>query len=147
VIALSEGSWGLDGDDFTWHNVDNKWMWDGDGDGQGGIHWAEMKMEKLAEKHLNATGKLKDLLNQAARELLLLQSSDWPFLITTGQAADYARHRFLEHVDRFDKLTRFAELDQTDELAMTKCQEFWELDKIFPDIDYRYFAELGKQNM
>ena len=103
-------------------------------------------MEKLVEKYPSAKGKLKEILNQAARELLLLQSSDWPFLITTGQAGDYARHRFLEHMDRFDKLTRFAESGQTDELAMAKCQEFWELDKIFPDIDYRYFAELGKQN-
>jgi len=146
VIALSEGSWGLGGDDFTWHNVDNKWMWDGDGNGQGGIHWAELKMEKLVGKYPSAKGELKEILNQAARELLLLQSSDWPFLITTGQAADYARHRFLEHRDRFDKLTRFAESGQTDDLAMAKCQEFWELDKIFPDIDYRYFVKRDNQS-
>ena len=40
-------------------------------------------------------------LNQMARENLLLQSSDWPFLITTWQAKDYATDRFNEHVDRF----------------------------------------------
>ena len=39
-----------------------------------------------------------------ARENLLLQSSDWPFLITTWQAKDYATDRFREHVERFEKI-------------------------------------------
>ncbi|MCL1817748.1 MAG: DUF1957 domain-containing protein [Spirochaetaceae bacterium] len=43
-------------------------------------------------------------LNQLARENLLLQSSDWPFLITTWQAKDYATDRFNEHVERFAKI-------------------------------------------
>ena len=44
------------------------------------------------------------MLNQAARELLLVQSSDWPFLVTTGQAKDYAVKRFNEHVERFEAM-------------------------------------------
>src|SRR2546426_2069653 len=38
---------------------------------------------------------------QAVRELLLTQSSDWPFLVTTGQAADYAVERFRSHAHRY----------------------------------------------
>ena len=37
----------------------------------------------------------------AGRELLLLQASDWPFVITRGQAIDYGIKRFVGHVGRF----------------------------------------------
>jgi 1,4-alpha-glucan branching enzyme len=45
---------------------------------------------------------------QAARELLLAQSSDWPFLVTTGQAADYAVERFRAHAQRFRRAVTLA---------------------------------------
>ena len=38
-------------------------------------------------------------LERAARELLLLQSSDWAFLTTHDQAAEYAERRRLAHAD------------------------------------------------
>ena len=37
------------------------------------------------------------ILAQAARSLLLLQSSDWPFIVTTGAVEDYALARFEGH--------------------------------------------------
>ena len=40
-------------------------------------------------------------LKQAARELLLAQSSDWPFILRTGTNPDYARRRVKEHLLRF----------------------------------------------
>ena len=58
------------------------------------IHEAERRMEELVAAYPNATGIQKEVLNQAARELLLLESSDWPFLVTTGQAKEYAIERF-----------------------------------------------------
>ena len=45
-----------------------------------------------------------EALNQAARELVLLEASDWEFLYTTGQARQYASDRFTEHVNRFQGL-------------------------------------------
>ena len=45
-----------------------------------------------------------EALAQAARELLLLQSSDWQFIISTGAVADYAIRRFNGHADAFDRL-------------------------------------------
>ena len=45
---------------------------------------------------------------QAARELLLAQSSDWPFLVTTGQAGDYAMERFRSHALRFRRSAEIA---------------------------------------
>jgi 1,4-alpha-glucan branching enzyme len=133
VLALEEGSWGQGGTHFTWLNADTEWMWPI-------IHAAELRMEELVAQHPNASGNLAEILNQAARELLLLESSDWPFLITTGQAREYASNRFQEHVSRFERLADIASSGKVDEAARNLCQEFWELDNLFPDIDYRVFA-------
>ncbi|MDP6931608.1 MAG: DUF1957 domain-containing protein, partial [Myxococcota bacterium] len=46
----------------------------------------------------------RQLLEQAARELLLLQSSDWNFVIHTQGAVDYGHQRIAIHHQRFDRL-------------------------------------------
>jgi len=133
VLALSEGSWGQAGNHFTWFNADTEWMWPV-------IHATEVKMEQLVARYPDASGNLKEVLNQAARELLLLESSDWPFLITTGQAKEYGENRFEEHVARFNRLSDIALSGQISEAAVNFCRELFELDNVFPDIDYRVFA-------
>jgi 1,4-alpha-glucan branching enzyme len=97
-------------------------------------------MEALVIKYPAASGPLLEILNQAARELMLLQSSDWPFLITTGQAREYATRRFQEHLDRFNWLDSIAGSGIIDDPAIARCRELAALDKLFPDIDYRWFA-------
>lgn len=134
TLALPEGSWGVGGGHFTWLNVDTEWLWPQ-------VHEAERKMESLVARYPEAQGTLKNILNQAARELLLLQSSDWPFLITTGQAKEYAIARFQRHLDRFYRLAEMAERGQADEGARHLTDELYELDKVFPDLDYRIFQE------
>jgi 1,4-alpha-glucan branching enzyme len=135
VLALYEGSWGLGGGHFTWQNADTNWVWPI-------IQAASIRMEGLAARYSSgAEPAMKKILNQAARELVLLQSSDWPFLITTGQARVYAEKRFLDHVDRFQKLADIAEAGGVDKAAQDLYNELWELDKVFPKIDYRSFAE------
>ena len=52
--------------------------------------------------------ELRRVLTQAARELLLLQASDWQFLITTGTARDYAERRVAEHYADFKRLSEMA---------------------------------------
>jgi len=132
VLALPESSWGQAGNHFTWMNADTEWMWPI-------IHEAELKMERLVERYPRASGYVKEVLNQAARELLLLQSSDWPFLVTTGQAREYAIMRFHEHLDRFNRLAEMAENGRDDEAAAGHARMLFELDNPFPDIDYRVF--------
>lgn len=131
ALDLPEGSWGAGGTHFVWDNADTHWMWPI-------IHEAEERMAEAVEKHPSARGVRRQGLDQAARELLLLQSSDWPFLVTTGQAREYAIQRFLQHVERFNTL-----LDQVERKQPSKdiVERFWELDKIFPDIDYRWFSK------
>lgn len=129
VLSLPEGSWGAGGTHFTWDNPETHWMWEP-------IHEAEQRMETLANHHHDATGDELYVLRQTARELLLLQSSDWPFLVTTGQAREYAIQRFSQHIERFEKLATSLERELPDRAT---AEEFWELDKVFPDIDYRWF--------
>ncbi len=131
VLALPEGSWGMGGGHWTWDNHDTRWMWQP-------IHQAELRMEKLVARHPAAQGDLAAVLNQAARELLLMQSSDWPFLVTTGQAREYAIVRFNEHLERFNRLAELAEAGQADP---TLVAELYERDKLFPNMDYRWFGD------
>jgi 1,4-alpha-glucan branching enzyme len=95
-------------------------------------------MEGLVARHPQSSEPLAAALNQAGRELLLLESSDWPFLITTWQARDYATDRFQDHLERFHRLADMAERNQVDEGLVA---EYFELDRVFPDLDYHDFAD------
>jgi 1,4-alpha-glucan branching enzyme len=105
------------------------------------IHTAERRMEQLVAEFPDATGERQAVLNQAARELLLLESSDWPFLVTTGQAKEYAIQRFNEHVDRFNSLAEIAEAgDSLNDDQRKLLADIQEADNPFAYIDYREFA-------
>ncbi len=90
-VRLLRGSWGRDGDDSMWFNDDVRWMWP--------VLWGmETAFWRLARRALPLEPS-HVLLDSAARALLLLQASDWPFIVTTGAAADYAIARFRAHAD------------------------------------------------
>lgn len=129
VLHIPESSWGAGGNHFTWNNTDTRWMWEP-------IHEAELRMEGLVIRYPDPTPDECTVLNQIAREALLMQSSDWPFLVTTGQARDYAVQRFNQHLERFTKLADSLDRKQPD---VALAEQYFELDKIFPDIDYRWF--------
>jgi 1,4-alpha-glucan branching enzyme len=69
----------------------------------------------LANIHPNAQGTLLRYLNQAARELLLAQSSDWAFLMTVGTARQYSEKRTRDHIDRFLELFHRIQDNRLDE--------------------------------
>ena len=135
VIDLPESSWGHAGTHITWINPETSWMWEL-------VHAAELRMEELVERFGSASGNgsgdVEAALNQAARELVLLEASDWEFLYTTGQARQYATDRFTEHVERFNALADAVEASP--EQAATLARDYNERDNLFPDIDYRLFA-------
>ena len=81
---------------------------------------------------------MRRALNQAARELLLAQSSDWAFIMKTGTMVEYARKRTMDHVARFNRLY--------EDILGGRVNEGWlaeveTRDNIFPDIDYRVYRE------
>jgi 1,4-alpha-glucan branching enzyme len=132
VIHLPEGSWGAGGTHFTWDNQETHWMWEP-------IHDAERRMQHLADtyKDDHDSDAIRGVMNQAARELLLLESSDWPFLVTTGQARQYAVQRFSQHLERFLTLTNSVEAGAPDGAL---AAQLWERDRLFPGIDYRWWC-------
>ncbi len=139
VMVVPESSWGVGGTHWTWDNPETHWMWPL-------IHEAERRMERLVKRYPQAGGEALIALNQAARELLLLESSDWPFLVTTGQAKQYAAERFHSHLSRFQQLADMLEAGAVAE-ARARAEELYELDKLFPDLDYRWLRERqGKAN-
>ena len=75
-------------------------------------------------------------LNQAARELLLAQSSDWLFIITNNTMVDYAHRRIKDHIGRFTRL--YNELN-SNKIDRKFLKEIEEKDCVFPDIDYRIY--------
>ena len=68
---------------------------------------------------------------------MLAQSSDWPFILSTGTTTPYATRRFHEHIICFHRL--YDELKtgrvSADSLGRLECE-----DNLFPDIDYRIYA-------
>jgi 1,4-alpha-glucan branching enzyme len=76
-------------------------------------------------------------LAQAARELMLAQSSDWPFIMQTGTTVSYATRRFDAHVLRFTRLYEALSSGTVDEAWLRSVES---QDNIFPDLDYRLYA-------
>jgi len=128
IAALCESSWGEGGDSRVWFNADVAWMWPI-------VHRAERAMERVAGRAY-ASPRERALAEQAGRELLLLSSSDWPFLITTGQARDYAVERFRTHAARFDALAAALEGADGDSAAIAAA---FHDDTLFPHLDPRLF--------
>jgi 1,4-alpha-glucan branching enzyme len=133
VIDLPESSWGHAGTHITWINPETTWMW-------SAVYAAERRMEGLVDRYPTADGGTLQALSQAARELVLLEASDWEFLYTTGQARQYATDRFAEHVNRFNNLAGALESGSDGEALAQLAQEYNERDNLFPDIDYTLFA-------
>jgi 1,4-alpha-glucan branching enzyme len=132
TLNIPESSWGAGGAHDVWDNDDNRWMWQP-------MQAMEARMEALAQKYGAPDGDQRAVLNQAARESLLAQSSDWAFQVTSKQAADYATERFNTHMERFEKLASSLENGKPDRAL---ADELYEFDKVFADIDYRWFAEV-----
>jgi 1,4-alpha-glucan branching enzyme len=98
---------------------------------------AAERMVELARRNPHAEGLERRALNQAARELLLAQSSDWAFIMTTKTTVPYATRRFNEHIVRF---TRLYEDLKTGHLDADYVADLESKDNIFPHADYRIYA-------
>lgn len=132
VAAPSLSSWGYKGYSEVWLEGSNDWIYPH-------LHVAADRMVELAQanNHNGVTDLKKRALNQAARELLLAQSSDWAFIMKTGTVVPYAVKRTKDHMLRFNRLY--------EEIRQNKINEAWlneieSKDNIFPNINYRAYA-------
>jgi len=127
-IALAEGSWGADGDFSMWLNESTRWTWER-------LWTLEERFWTLAPGALSHDAA-HAVLAQAARELLLLQSSDWQFIISTGAAGDYATTRFLGHAAALATLLDALEPAARDRLgaAAGTAERLRRRDDVFPNV-------------
>jgi len=138
-IHLPEGSWGEGGYHHIWLNDQNVWTWQK-------LYPAQERMVFMARNF--ATGPAKEIVVQAARELLLAEASDWQFLISTWAARDYAEVRFDDHIERFNKLSEIAERahygtvpSKVEEEFIRDCKQ---KDAPFEHIDLSWWATIDR---
>ncbi|MCX5697377.1 MAG: DUF1957 domain-containing protein [Candidatus Omnitrophica bacterium] len=130
VVTPSMSSWGWKGYSEMWLQGPNDWVY-------RHLHKASERMTELAKdfsRNGTTNGIVKRALNQALRELLLAQSSDWGFIMGTGTHTEYAVRRTKEHLLRFTNLYEQIKSNNIDE-PWLKDIEY--KDNIFPEIDYR----------
>jgi 1,4-alpha-glucan branching enzyme len=146
-IAMQEGSWGAEGNNHVWMNPDTAWTW-------AHIYPAELYVRDICTsarwKNPGPTQPLAErIVKQLCRELLLLESSDWQFLITTGAARDYAEHRFNTHLNQFNELKSLLEaLEANSTLTsdeLNRLTSIEERDSIFAAIDPGLWAKGAHQ--
>lgn len=128
---LHHSSWGHKGYSEVWLNGANDYIYQH-------LHRAAERMTRLAKHYPRAEGLRLRALNQAARELLLAQASDWAFIMKTGTMVEYARKRTRDHISRFTRITDAIERNDVDETWLAEIER---RDNIFPEIDYRVYAD------
>jgi 1,4-alpha-glucan branching enzyme len=130
VCDLGFSSWGRGGYGDVWLRGENDWIYPA-------LHHSEQQMVRLANKIQNPSPVEERACNQAARELMLAQSSDWAFIMDNKTMVDYAVKRTKHHINRFQRLVQMIEAKQIDEEWLSKLER---LDPIFPDINYRHYC-------
>lgn len=122
-------SWGWKGYGETWLSGANDWIY-------RHLHRATLRMTELAERYQGHNGLTERALKQAARELLLAQSSDWAFIMHTETMVPYAIKRTRDHLGNFTRLYEDLREGVLDEGWLHSLES---ANNIFPDIDYRVY--------
>ena len=129
-VAPCASTWGVKGYYEHWVNPSNSWIYPH-------LHKAEDRMIEMVHRFPDAHGLQQRALNQAARELLLAQASDWAFLIAARTAPEYATRRTRDHVAQFTRIYEMALSGRIDEKELEQIEM---RDSIFPEIDYKVYA-------
>jgi len=122
-LTMPSGSWGANGDWSMWLSPATAWTWER-------LWPLESRFWDTIAAHLDDRAA-HDTIAQAARALLLAQSSDWQFIISTGAAADYAEQRFTTHANDLEQL-----LDALtdDDRGAALAAALHRIDDLFPDV-------------
>ncbi len=127
--GLLSTTWGTDRDHSTWVNQETAWMWEE-------IYSAQERLRGLmagGPPHAGASIETR-ALEQAVREVLLLESSDWPYMVAKNRARGYADERFRAHIERFTTLADAIEKGKLGDITQ-ELGEIEETDNIFAELD------------
>lgn len=145
IAVPAASSWGEQGYWRMWLDEANEWIYPH-------LKIAQERMTELARKNdqpgscgssadrPNGTSAAAQIceraLKQAARELLLAQASDWPFILHTGTSPGYARQRVNSHLLRFTGLYEQLSARRVDLESLTRLEND---DNLFTDLNWRYW--------
>ena len=120
---------GFNGYAETWLDSSNDWMYP---------HMVRSldRMVELAERFPDDTGLKERSLNQAAREILLLQSSDWPRMLYRQDSTEYARSQIESALHNFTAIYEALGSNYISTEWLTGTER---LHNLFPHINYRIF--------
>jgi 1,4-alpha-glucan branching enzyme len=122
-------SWGTNGYAEMWLDSTNDWMY-------RHVIRALNRMVELAERFPNDSGLKERALNQAAREILLVQASDWPRMLYNQEFSGFARNQIEIGLRNFTTIyealgSNYISTEWLTRLERRHC--------IFPNINYRVF--------
>src|SRR4030095_1619072 len=133
IIEPAASTWGENGYLAVWLDPNSAWIYPH-------LNAAALRMSAIARSNA-AESIMRDyserVLKQLTRELLLAQSRDWAFLMKTWTAREYATHRTIDHLDRFNRLHDQFVAHNLDEQFLRDCE--WR-DNIFPNVNWGYYA-------
>ncbi|MDT8407766.1 MAG: 1,4-alpha-glucan branching protein domain-containing protein [Methylococcales bacterium] len=129
---LAASSWGEKGYNQYWLNAETCWIYPK-------LRQSQQTLSQLARQFVDLDRQdwRCRALNQAARNLLLAQASDWPFMLSAKTLPDYARQRVENHLARFNYL-QDSVLRHRINSDYLEALEY--LDNIFPALDFRDYA-------
>jgi 1,4-alpha-glucan branching enzyme len=140
AVQMPEGSWGAGGDHRVWSNDELRFYWEV-------AYRAEDRFIDLLDRApWKEDDTVRTLLTEAGRQLLLLQASDWPFVISTRGAVDYGLRRIFEHLSLFDDLCNGVEdllapeEGEADPVVAEALQRSRLLDPVFPDLSLEWWS-------
>ncbi len=128
VVSPVESSWGEHGHASMWLDPVNDWI------PQALYGCAQMLAPHARLGH--SEGLEARALEQAFRELLLAQSSDFAFILRSGTVTAYARARVQAHLAGFLELVRSVRKGAVDPLRLHALEE---RDNLFPGLTLRSF--------
>ena len=116
-----------------WQDPEHGWIWPS-------INSSALDMEGVLSRVQPEDERGYRILRQMGRELLLMQGSDWPFLLFTLQAKEYANQRFHHHHQRFRKLFWAAQdLSDASRISEAELSRIEDIDAPWPMLDYTIF--------
>lgn len=128
-VLPAASSWGERGYNAAWLRPETGWV-------HLELHQAAGELKALVRRR-DPQGGDDRLLRQAARSLLLAQSSDWTFHMGRGGGAAYAESRLRDQLARFRFLTGALRGGGADERRLAALER---LDDLFPRLDLRHFG-------
>lgn len=134
VCSLPMSSWGRGGCNDVWLGRTNDWIYPA-------LHLAEQRMIELADQFQEPGSSERRALNQAARELMLAQSSDWAFTMDSKTMVEYAVKRTKAHFNRFCRLYKMLKSRCVDEPWLSALES---MDNIFPEMDFHLYSSGSK---